>query len=137
VIIALGLTSVAQHSPDLTYTTDEANAFSWIQSHSQTSDIILAAPKTGNLIPAVTGRRVVYGHPFETTFAAENKQNVTDFFNGNWDTLQMLRYVEDENIHYIFWGPQEMTLGHPVFLDQLPIAFSSGQVEILSVNTNP
>ena len=137
VIIVLGLTSVTQHSPDLTYTASEAITFSWIHSHSQNSDIILAAPETGNLIPAITGRRVVYGHPFETTFAAEEKQNVIDFFNGNWDTLQMLRFLEDKNIRYIFWGPQEMALGHPVFLDQLPVAFSSGQVEILLVNANP
>jgi hypothetical protein len=137
VIIVLGLTSVAQHSPDLTYTTDEASAFSWIQSYTQSSDIILAAPETGNLIPAITGRRVVYGHPFETAFASEKKQNLTDFFSGNMDTLQMIRYIEDENIHYIFWGSQEMALGHPRFLDQLPVAFSSGQVEIFSLNSNP
>ena len=87
--------------------------------------------------PAITGRRVIYGHPFETTFAAENKQSVIDFFSGNWDFPQMLRYVKDENIQYIFWGPQELSLGHPVFLDQLPVVFSSGQVEILSVNATP
>ncbi len=137
VIIVLGLTSVAQHNPDLAYTQDQAVAFSWIQTHTQNSDIILGAPETGNLIPAITGRRVIYGHPFETTFAAQKNQNVIDFFSGNWDTLQMLRYVVDENIRYIFWGPREMALGHPVFLDQLPVAFSSGQVEILSVNSNP
>jgi len=137
VILALGLASVTQHNPGLTYTKDETAAFSWIQTHTQTSDIILAAPETGNLIPAITGRRVIYGHPFETTFAAENKQSVIDFFSGNWDFPQMLRYVKDENIQYIFWGPQELSLGHPVFLDQLPVVFSSGQVEILSVNATP
>ena len=137
VIIALGLISVAQHSSNLTYTTDESLAYAWLQSHTQTSNIILAAPETGNLIPAITGRRVIYGHPFETVFAAENKQDVIDFFSGRWDVYQMLHFVEDEHIRYIFWGPQEMSLGHPVFLDQLPVAFSVGQVEILSLETTP
>jgi hypothetical protein len=137
VIIVLGLGSVAQHSPNLTYTTDEASAFSWLQSNTKENDIILAAPETGNLIPAITGRRVVYGHPFETTFATENKQNVIDFYNGKWDIAQMIEYMEDVNIHFIFWGPQEILLGQPDLLNQLQIVFSSGQVEILSVHSNP
>jgi hypothetical protein len=136
-ILSMGLTSVAQHSPSLVYTIDEAMAFSWIQAHAQSGDVILAAPETGALIPALTGRRVIYGHPFETTYAAEKKQNLIDFYGGNWDVYQIIEYLHDAGIRYIFYGPQEMALGHPLILEELPTAFSSGDVKLLSVEINP
>jgi hypothetical protein len=68
----------------------------------------LASAETGLLIPAYTGRRVIYGHPFETVNAEQKEAVVTRFFNGstNFEDYNTVNTVE-----YIFEGPRERKVG--------------------------
>ena len=136
VVILLGFNAVAQHNPRIVILKAEENAMAWISTHTDVEAIILASPDIGMFIPAHTGRRVIYGHPFETTFATEKEQEIIGFYSGNWDAAKAEEYLAENHIAYIFWGPREHALGEPAYLEALPMIFSSGDVKILASGTS-
>jgi len=88
-------------------TKGEFEALEWVSGNTSKDAIILAGPETGLLIPAYTGRGVLYGHPFETIDAESQEQKVLNYFKDpdNQDSLNLLAYVD-----YVFWGPREEEL---------------------------
>jgi hypothetical protein len=106
---------------------DEAQAFSWLAEYTPQETGVLAGPMTGMMIPAFSGRRVVYGHPFETAEADRQEARVTRLFTGNTlpADLKVLTQVD-----YVFYGPRERALGEPDFLRDLQLVWVQGQVEI-------
>jgi len=92
--------------PLTTLSAQEAAAFDWINANTAPDALILAAPETGNFLPAWTGRRVLYGHPFETVHAKAQEQAVTDFYAGEQPTGWSQRLGVD----YIFFGARERAL---------------------------
>jgi hypothetical protein len=118
------------HDPLLYLDVDEAAAFHWLRQQPNSDALVLASPRTGLLIPANTGLRVVYGHPYETVEAERNKQAVEDFFSAGWDVSQKLDYLGKQSVDYIFVGPQERELGiFTEFPGTVPV-FQSGLVTI-------
>jgi hypothetical protein len=106
---------------------DEADALAWIESSTPSDALILAAPETGLFIPAHTGRRVSYGHPFETVQAESQRSKVEHFFQGmplpNTD-------VRLDMVDYIFYGPREREIGRNPLFDSLPTAYQNPSVVI-------
>jgi hypothetical protein len=93
-VITSGLTAAVRHD-DRIYLTDElVAALSWIDKNTMPSDLILADPATGLVVPAMTGRKVIYGHPFETAQAGKELNFVEEFYSGElinaktWEELQ-------------------------------------------------
>ena len=89
----------------------EKEAFEWIQTSTPPNSIIAAAPKTGLLIPAYTGRRVIYGHPFETIQAEKEKTWVENLYQTGGDGPALSRLISSRPIDYVFFGPREAQLG--------------------------
>lgn len=99
--------------PLLFLTTSESMALSWINEYTPPDAIILASPQMGMFIPAQTGRRVIYGHPFETVNAENRKSEVTAFFEefGSESAQPELEaYLKSNGVEYIFWGRRERLL---------------------------
>ncbi|MEJ2706040.1 MAG: hypothetical protein P8074_00380 [Anaerolineales bacterium] len=128
---------IQTHAPELYLSRDEANAFSWIKSNTPQNAIILAAARTGLLIPAHTGRKVIYGHPFETVNADQEIQLVESFFK----SLSVMEsgkepedFISSRGVGYLFIGPSERALGGaPIDLNMDPL-YSSGQVTVYRVD---
>ena len=107
-----GITGVARQEPLLTLTHAEMDAFTWIEEHTPPDALILASPDTGLLIPAMTARRVLYGHPYETVNAEAQRAAVSDFFEiGQVSGLPGAEYLSAEGVNYVFYGPRERLLG--------------------------
>lgn len=106
------------HDPQIYLTRGESLAFSWIEKNTPTDALVLASPQAGLLIPAYTGRRVVYGHPFETV-NAEVKENLVMQWFGEGKPLnvadqkaqQLQEFLDQQRVDYIFLGPREQKLG--------------------------
>jgi hypothetical protein len=105
----VGLFGALTRDPLLYLTRGEAQALAWLESNLPENALILAAPETGLLIPARTGRRVLYGHPYETVDAEAEKAQVTGFFQG--DLSSPSAFLEHRHVDYIFYGPRERGLG--------------------------
>jgi hypothetical protein len=126
-IVVVLIAGAASRSPSIYLTTDEFAAMTWLHDHARFDDVVLAAPGTGAFIPAFAGQRVVYGHPYETVDAEQQKQLVTDFFAGqNSEALQ--------GVNYVLIGPRERALG-ALDVSTLPLSeeFRSGEVVLYAV----
>lgn len=111
---------------------EELDAFDWIESHTDEDALILASPQLSLYIPT-RGRRVVYGHPFETLDPAHRAQAVLDFYSGTDCAV-----VDSEGVDYILVGPRERKLsvaGEMCHLSDLPVFRSpDGDVLIYAVH---
>jgi hypothetical protein len=132
VVIMLAVFGVISRSPLIYLNKDEVNAFDFIRTRLPSDTIILCSPDTGNFIPAWTGRRVLYGHPFETVRAEENKQLVTNVFNGQILSTQAIDLLRQRNVRYVFVGPRERAIGTPDFIASLKQIYQNGTVQIYS-----
>jgi hypothetical protein len=138
-ILLAALHGIQTHDPLLYLTQGEANAFSWIEENTPVHALILAGPQTGLFIPAYTGRRVIYGHPFETVNAQAAKAQVDHFFNGHGgltdpvSSQEMQSILDRWRVDYIFEGPREKALGGAPDLDQYPAVYSSEGVSIYAL----
>jgi hypothetical protein len=109
-------------------TAAENQAMDWLEENTPPDALVLAAPETGLFLPAQTGRRVIYGHPFETVNAEWEKASVIAFFETGNEA-----YLFERDVDYIFYGPREDALGDSLPLRVLETVFDSGDVTIYQV----
>jgi hypothetical protein len=114
-IIFLGIRQAIQdHDAQLYLTRGESQALQWLDNHAAASALVLSAPQTGAFIPAFTGRRVIYGHPFETVHAAQEEANLQHFFQDApdaWNARQASQFLAQRQVDYVWVGPRELQLG--------------------------
>jgi hypothetical protein len=125
-ILSAGVLGSSGRAPALYLTRGEYQALEWVRMNTSEDAVILVSPEMGRFIPALTGRRVLYGHPFETVNAKENEQMVTEFFS-NGAKLQV------NIVDYIFFGPRERELGLPPALSDFSLVYQDLDVIILKV----
>jgi hypothetical protein len=101
--------AVVTQDAQIYYSQAEAAAFRWIAAQTELDSLILAAPDTGLLIPAHTGRRVIYGHPFETVQAETQQAAVEAYF-----AAPTTEFLAERQVDYVFYGPRERLLGGPM-----------------------
>ena len=98
-------------------TRGEAEAMAWLREHTPPQAVVLAAPDTGAIIPAWSGRRVLYGHPMETLDGPRYRELVGDFFRRCLKGNAAWAFLRSEGVDYIFVGPRERELGGlPIYL---------------------
>jgi len=130
VVIMAGIGGILSQDRSVYMTQGESQAFEWIDKNVQKDAIILASPDTGLLIPAYTGRRVLYGHPFETIDADTQMDIVNNYFN-NPDSAGASGLLT--MVDYVFVGPREHELSLNVIQFNLPVIYDEMGVTIYSV----
>lgn len=108
-VLWVGIYGIQTRDPMLYLTRNETLALKWLKSNTPARALVLAAPESGLFIPAHTGRRVIYGHPYETIHAEFEKAQVTGFFRGELPSPDA--FLEQRGVEYIFYGPRERKLG--------------------------
>jgi hypothetical protein len=132
-VLLAGVAGIMQQAPEIYLWRDEVEAFDWIEANTPKDALILAAPDTGLLIPAYTGRRVLYGHPFETVNADDMREQaislLMDLGAGNSANLP-------QDVDYVFWGPREDILvgANPVL--PLQVLYTNNTVTVYSANSS-
>ena len=109
VILALG--GGLQHNPRLFVSADEAAALDWLREHAPPDAVVLASPEMGLFVPAWSGSRVVYGHPFETVDAERTKSRVEIFFAAGTSDADRAAMLSEWNVSFVLAGPRERGLG--------------------------
>lgn len=136
-LIVMGAAGAFSHSPQLYLSQDEARALAWIRTDTPSQSIILASPEMGRWIPAETGRRVIYGHPFETVNAAQEALRVETFFHAEGRIDVSTGLFTDPGVNYLMYGPRERALGGNLDLSALPLMFESGSVRVYQITRQP
>ena len=62
-------------------------------------------------VPAWSGSRVVYGHPFETVDAERTRSRVEAFFAAGTSDAERAAMLNEWNVSFVFVGPRERGLG--------------------------
>ena len=114
------------------YSTDveQVQAFEWMNENTPKDALVLAGPDTGLFLPAYTGRRVLYGHPFETVNASDQKQLVLDLLQ--YDHREVSPNVLAD-IDLIFAGPREQEILSGISEFSYPVIFETQGVKIYRV----
>jgi hypothetical protein len=131
-VAAAGISLAASGSAENTLTNGEVDGYRWAQDHLQGSPLVLAAPRTGNRLPAYADVRVLIGHPFETPDAARQQEHVESLYRdiNDPDWQAVLRRL---GISYVVQGPYERLLVPGSAEPSLPIAFRSEAFSLYSV----
>jgi hypothetical protein len=108
-------------------TLPEAAALDWLAAQAPTGTVVAASPALGLFIPVRTAARVVYGHPFETVAAAQQRQAIEDFYAGRREAAE---FVSTYHIHYVVAGPRELALGAVRFPADWPLVYVQDGVTI-------
>jgi hypothetical protein len=109
VVLLAAFSGIQTHNAAIYLTRGESQTLTWIDAYTPPHALVLASPDMGLWIPAHTGRQVVYGHPFETVDAAQEKAAVEAFFSGN--LADPAGFLSQHGVDYIFYGPREQKLG--------------------------
>jgi hypothetical protein len=107
IVLFSGVQAIHQASEAVVYPAELQRAFSWIEANTQRSDIVLGDKRIGNLIPAYTGRRVLYGHPFETVDSERMAKIVEDFFAKETDLTRKNEIINTWDVDYILVENEE------------------------------
>lgn len=134
VVLALGVFGSVNRDQRFYLTGSEREAFTWMAQNVPKDSIVLASPETGNFIPAYTGERVLYGHPFETVNAAAQKAQVIRLLDGSSPAADTMALLRELNVKYVFYGPRERQIGSPAFIDHLKPVFQDTDVVIYAVD---
>jgi hypothetical protein len=132
-LLAITLFGALGHAPVLYMTRDEARALDWIQAETPLRALILASPEMGAWIPAFTGRRVIYGHPFETVQAGREKAQVSAFYSSGGKVTAGNNFLSTRHPDYVMYGPRERALGSGLDLSAFPLVYAVGTVWIYAV----
>jgi hypothetical protein len=106
IILFGGVGSVKNPDSPLVINKVEKNGIDYLAKNGRPGEIVLASPQTGSIIPAYTGLRVLYGHPFETVNALAEKALVEKFFTNSLNT-ESLNWAKTRGVDWVIWGPIE------------------------------
>jgi hypothetical protein len=104
----------------------------WIAANTPQKALILASPEMGLYIPAYTGRRVIYGHPFETVNAEQMYARVIEFFDGSNDK-EDLSALSD--VDYVYYGLKERNIGEMMTGPEFIEVFSTQDLQIFKIKS--
>ncbi len=130
--------SAAMAHPSITQPAAVEEALAWLGQNSPADAVVLSSYRVGNVIPARTGRRVVWGHWDETAFFDEKRADVAVFFDlatpGGERQAILARYGVD----YLFYGPEERPLGQfdPYTAAYLEETYRNQMVTIYRITTD-
>lgn len=82
-------------------------ALSWLGTLTPKNTVVLSKVTAGNHIPAYSGNLVYLGHVAETPLFDKKEVKANQFFSGIMEADQASQFLADENISYVFYGPQE------------------------------
>jgi hypothetical protein len=130
ILLFASIYAVRTYDMSIFMTSSERQALAWIEENTEAGSLILAGPEVGNLVPAYTCQRVIYGHPFESVNAKENEDIVVQFYSGEFSNEQMSQLLKEWEIDYIFLGPRESILGELPILTDWQLVFNDRDVKI-------
>ena len=128
-MILLGSIQAVQEKKDSIFLSgDEILGLTWLEDHTDEKALVLASPQMGLYIPAFTGRRVFYGHPYETANAPQMEVLVSEFFSPGGSNKGKSAF---QGADYIFFGNRERKLGAEALGPEFELVYESGDVQIV------
>jgi len=113
-------------------------AFDWLNARAEAGEVVFAAFRTGNRLPAYTHLRAFVGHGPETLDAAAKTAQAEAFFRGELSPAEQAALLASQRVRYIVYGPSERRLAPdapaaPAWAAGLAALYDSDGVTIYAV----
>jgi len=128
VVMLAGFHGARTHDANLYLSTEEASALQWVVENTPAEALILSSPEMGIFIPAVTSRRVIYGHPYETIYADLEREFVEQLYAGAFTQERRNSLITERGVDYILCGPREQAISAECLDWEYEKMFSDGGV---------
>jgi hypothetical protein len=125
-LLVMGTGGGLARAPQLYLTRGEAQALAWIDRSSAPDALVLAGPEMGSWIPGWAGRRVIYGHPFETVPAEQEEAWVRAFYRGAIPAEELRR----RRVDLVMYGPREQEIGPNLDLSAFSLVYEADDVRL-------
>ncbi|HZQ17416.1 MAG TPA: hypothetical protein VFA90_01750 [Terriglobales bacterium] len=115
---------------DFTVNADLLQAYAWLNTHSDASEIILADYQNSNLLPQYAHNRVFCGYYNAVNFADKSKA-LSSFFSANSNEGSKLKLLKQNDIHFILTSGAEAQVIYGLAKHN-PISevFHSGSIQV-------
>lgn len=116
--------------------TDLVDALTWIRASTPTSSVVLGDYRTGNMIPAQTGRVTYLGQVIQTIHYRQKLDLVRHwFFATDGEQQEKASFLRQAGITYVVWGPYERRWGafQPDHIPTLRLAYHNASVSVYAV----
>lgn len=110
VVLLAGWQGISSRDARIFLSAEEIDALRWIETNTENNALIIAGPESGLFIPGWTGRRVIYGHPFETVDSQAEKMLVEEYYSGEMSPQESWKMLQQREIDYIYRGPREQSI---------------------------
>lgn len=125
--------AAAGGNPLYFYKSNELAAINWLAGQGNGASTVLAPEQIGIKIPAVSRLGVLYGHPFESINAEENKAALENFYSGVMTRDESTAFLSGNRIDWILFEPDEKA-GSPAILQGLTPDKVFGGVSLFNVD---
>lgn len=107
----------------------------FLAKNTTEKEVILSGPTSGNHIAAYAGRFVYIGHGSQTVrFYEEKLPAVTRFYSGQMADKEAKKFLQDNRVTDVFFGPEEKQWGDWVRKKPfLELVYINGEVRIYKV----
>lgn len=133
VVMGAGLAGMRVGDARLVIPAAEVRAYAWVAGNLPGGVLMLAAPTTGNRLPAYADVRVLYGHPFETPDAVAQRSLVESLYASTEPADEMLERLSALGVDYVYFGAEEQGLGSPTWLAGWPTVYAEEGVRVYRV----
>jgi hypothetical protein len=136
-VVTTGVASIEQKQPLMVLSRSELAAYHWVRNNLPEDALVLAAPQSGNRLPAFAAVRVLVGHPFETPHVEAQREIVRELYASEQSIQGVQERLDRLGVDAVFYGPRERELGEAGWLMSLSPAFDEGHVRIYWLAGSP
>jgi hypothetical protein len=134
IMVVVGMFGVVTGSPKLFVSTAEKQALDWISANSPAEAVFASSDEFGLVIPAMTGRKVIFGHPFETPNYAGVESALKSLYSLSQSEISLREFSEAYQVDYFVCGFREKEIwkGTPCFENAGKTVFRNSELEIIT-----
>lgn len=136
IVIVIGsIISIWKPRQPLYMDTEKSTIFEEFNSFQQKDSIVLASYENSNQIPSWSPVFTLIGHGPESANLGELKQRIRAFYNVSSTEESRQALLNEFNIHYLIYGPEERKLGDwdPNSFSGLEVIFSQGNYQVFQI----
>jgi hypothetical protein len=133
IVILSGQQAVNRKDQAVFWSVQLNEAFYWIENNTKKESIFLTDESTGLYIPSQTGRRVIYGHPFETIEADRQLDFIRRFYSRNYPVESIREELRMREVDFVIVGMESNNVNQDMLKNGFPIVFNNSGVVIYGV----
>ncbi|RLD09068.1 MAG: hypothetical protein DRI65_00170 [Chloroflexota bacterium] len=130
IVITSGLQAISEKNSKIFIERDLVEGLEWINANAGKHDLVLAEQRAGLFLPSVTGRRVVYGHPFETIQAEGELKLLEQIFQEPQADSYYEEVLESRGVDYVLCGAGQEKKFSDWLQAQWKLVFRSNEISL-------